>query len=87
MTNSAKLRQIIQDFRISHAACEKSCPYFELCPGGYNLIKYKRFGTFDVAETPECQIEVKAFSKALLDHIDSHLDANSPNEQGEPAIV
>lgn len=69
IAGSSKLAQIIEDFRRSHAACQKSCPYFELCPGGYNLIKFKRYGSFDVTETPECRIQVKTFSDALMDHI------------------
>ncbi|MDB4409872.1 radical SAM protein, partial [Gammaproteobacteria bacterium] len=53
---SSKAATIVRDFRHSHAVCEQSCPYFELCPGGYNLIKYNRYGRFDVAETPECRL-------------------------------
>jgi len=69
IAGSPKLSRIFQDFQRSHAACQEECPYFELCPGGYNLIKFKRHGAFNVAETPECRIQVKTFSNALLDHI------------------
>tara|TARA_B100001179_G_scaffold51032_1_gene34478 strand:+ start:9407 stop:10135 length:729 start_codon:yes stop_codon:yes gene_type:complete len=69
----AKLGCIIDDFERSHRACESQCEYFELCSGGYNLIKYRRFGRFDVTETPECKVQVKTFSDALLGHIDEHL--------------
>lgn len=74
---SPKLEQITRDFKRSHSACQKECPYFELCPGGYNLIKFKRYGTFDVAETVECKIQVKAFTDALMDHISDNLQALS----------
>ena len=72
---SAKLAQIAGDFKRSHSSCQGDCPYFELCPGGYNLVKFKRFGTFDVAETPECKIQVKVFTDALMDHINENLEA------------
>jgi uncharacterized protein len=73
IAGSPKLARIIQDFRRSHSACREVCPYFELCPGGYNLIKFKRHGTFEVAETPECRIQVKTFSDALMDHINDSI--------------
>ena len=66
---SSKAATLIRDFQRSHAACEQSCPYFELCPGGYNLIKHNRYGRFDVAETPECRLQVQTFTNALLDHV------------------
>jgi uncharacterized protein len=71
---SSKAATIVRDFRRSHAVCEQSCPYFELCPGGYNLIKYNRYGRFDVAETPECRLQVQTFTNALLDHINERLE-------------
>ena len=71
---SSKAATIVRDFRHSHAVCEQSCPYFELCPGGYNLIKYNRYGRFDVAETPECRLQVQTFTNALLDHINERLE-------------
>lgn len=72
IARSPKLRQIAGDFETSHAACERSCAYFELCSGGYNLIKYRRFGTFDATETPECSVHVKTMADTLLSHINAH---------------
>jgi uncharacterized protein len=72
IARSSKLRQIARDFETSHAACERSCPYFELCSGGYNLIKYRRFGTFEATETPECLVHVKTTADTLLSHINAH---------------
>jgi uncharacterized protein len=69
IAKSRKLAKLSQDFRRSHAVCQETCPYFQLCPGGYNLIKFKRHGTFDVAETPECRIQVQTFADALIDHM------------------
>ena len=71
---SSKAATLIRDFQRSHAACEQSCPYFELCPGGYNLIKHNRYGRFDVAETPECRLQVQTFTNALLDHVNESLE-------------
>lgn len=69
IAESRKLAELSRDFRRSHAVCQEACPYFELCPGGYNLIKLKRYGTFEVAETPECRIQVQTFADALIDHL------------------
>lgn len=69
IVTSRKLKRIYQDFKLSHSTCAEDCPYYSLCPGGYNLIKYKRFGRFDVSETPECRVQIKAFTDALIDHI------------------
>ena len=66
---SPKLADLRRDFGRSHAACREQCPYFQLCPGGYNLIKFKRHGTFEVAETPECRIQVQTFTDALIEHV------------------
>jgi uncharacterized protein len=72
IARSPKLRRIAADFETSHTACERTCEYFELCSGGYNLIKYRRFGTFDATETPECLVHVKTMADTLLAHINSH---------------
>lgn len=69
IAESPKLARLCRDFRRSHAVCQDACPYFQLCPGGYNLIKFKRHGTFNVAETPECRIHVQTFADALIDHM------------------
>ena len=74
---STKLAQITSDFNRSHSACQRGCQYFELCPGGYNLIKFKRYGTFDVAATPECKIQVQTFTDALMDHMRESLEVDS----------
>jgi len=76
IARSPKLARLYEDFRRSHAFCEKRCRYFRLCPGGYNLIKFKRHGTFEVAETPECTIQVKTFADAMIEHIRAHLKKN-----------
>jgi len=72
IARSPKLHRIAADFETSHAACQHSCEYFDLCSGGYNLIKYRRFGTFDATETPECSVHVKTMADTLLSHINSH---------------
>jgi uncharacterized protein len=72
IARSQKLQQIGRDFETSHAACERSCEYYDLCPGGYNLIKYRRHGTFDATETPECSVHIKTMADTLLAHINSH---------------
>lgn len=69
IATSPKLARIQQDFELSHSTCAKTCPYYSLCPGGYNLIKFNRSGRFDVTETPECRLQIKAFTNALIDHI------------------
>lgn len=74
---SEKIVKIADDFAVSHRACEQSCEYFSLCYGGYNLIKQKRYSTFDATETPECYIHVKTFVNALLDDLNEH--ASKPN--------
>ncbi len=77
IAESPKLSRIVQDFQRSHSVCQDVCPYFELCPGGYNLIKFKRHGTFEAAETPECIVQVQTFSNALMDHINDHIKVAS----------
>ncbi len=69
IVRAPKLERIMADFEISHALCEQSCPYFSLCSGGYNLIKYRRFGSFAATETPECRIHVQATADVLLEHL------------------
>jgi uncharacterized protein len=74
IARSPKLARLYEDFRRSHAVCENSCRYFRVCTGGFNLIKFKRHGTFEVAETPECTIQVKTFADALIDHMRAHTE-------------
>jgi uncharacterized protein len=78
MLASEKFRRIAADFATSAAACRKECPYFRVCPGGYEVTKYQAHGTFASAETNECVIHVKALMDALLDDIDEHL-VKAPN--------
>ncbi len=73
MLRSDKLLRIAEDFETSHAFCEAECEYYRLCPGGYNLIKQRRFGRFDVSETPECRLHVKTFADAVLDDMQRHV--------------
>ncbi|PSJ45598.1 hypothetical protein C7H85_09430 [Zobellella endophytica] len=73
IAHSNKLKRIMADFEASHSACERGCEYFNLCSGGYNLIKHRRFGRFDATETPECRVHVKTFADTLLNHLDEHL--------------
>jgi len=68
-----KLQRVIADFEASHRACEQSCQYFDVCSGGYNLIKYRRAGRFDIAETPECRVHVQTFADIVLDDLHSKL--------------
>lgn len=85
--HSAKLRHIIADFEVSHAACERDCSYYELCSGGYNLIKHRRFGSFEVTATPECRIHVQATADVLLEHMNEFvaLSGRSAGLQTDPA--
>jgi hypothetical protein len=66
---TAFLKLILQDFEKSHLACEKGCDYFSLCSGGYNLVKFKRSGSFEATETPECFVHVKTFADTLLEDL------------------
>ena len=76
IARSPKLARLYEDFQRSHAVCEKTCRYFRLCSGGYNLIKFRRYGTLEVAETPECTIHVKTFADALIEHIRARVKTN-----------
>jgi uncharacterized protein len=76
MLASEKFRRIAADFATSAAACRNECPYFRVCPGGYEVTKHQTHGTFAAAETSECVIHVKALMDALLDDIDEHLARN-----------
>lgn len=67
IAGSPKLQRVAADFESSHAACERDCSYYDMCAGGYNLVKFKRHGVFDVTQTPECFVHVKTFTDALLD--------------------
>ena len=82
IAQSAKLRRIAEDFETSHRACEAHCDYWSVCSGGYNLIKHKRFGTFDATETPECFIHVKTLARTLLDDMNQFTIARA-NAQPE----
>ncbi|MCT4334401.1 radical SAM protein [Paracoccus sp. YLB-12] len=72
IAGSPKLSSIARDFERSRAACAAACPYFGVCPGGFELTKLARHGDFDGSETPECAIHVKALTDALLDDLESH---------------
>ena len=77
MLRTGKLDRIIRDFRVSEQACERACPYFAICPGGYELTKQVTLGTFDASETTECKIHVQTLVDALLDDLDSHIRSDS----------
>lgn len=71
MAHSEKLKLMTGDFLSSRRACQSSCEYFEMCPGGYEIIKKKAFGTFEASETVECLIHVKTLFDAFLDDLDA----------------
>jgi len=73
MVCSSKLQRMIEDFAVSRKACRKGCDYFLVCPGGYELTKLTKFGQFDATETPECIVQVKALTDAILDEVSDHL--------------
>jgi uncharacterized protein len=73
MIGSEKLQRMIQDFALSKRACEMSCEYFSVCPGGFDLLKRQSSGSFDSCETTECLIHVKTLVDALLDDIEDHV--------------
>ncbi|MCW5622601.1 MAG: radical SAM protein [Burkholderiales bacterium] len=77
MLASEKLKRIVADFEASAEACRTQCPYFHVCPGGYEITKRQTHGTFAATETSECVIHVKALADALLDDIDDHLAVDS----------
>ncbi len=72
IVGSPKLTSIARDFERSRAACAAACPYFGVCPGGFELTKLAHHGDFDGSETPECAIHVKALTDALLDELEAH---------------
>ncbi|SAL04291.1 Anaerobic sulfatase-maturating enzyme [Caballeronia arationis] len=67
IAGSGKLARIAADFEASHAACEHDCEYFDLCAGGYNLVKFRRYADFTATRTPECFVHVQTFTDTLLD--------------------
>jgi uncharacterized protein len=78
IAQSPKLQRIAQDFETSHRACEAGCDYFDLCSGGFNLIKQARYGTFEATETPECTIHTKTMVDAMVDDLQAHVDRRAP---------
>jgi len=82
MVRSDKLQRIMQDFATSKHACETTCEYFSVCPGGFDILKRRSLGTFEASETAECVIHVKTLVDVLLDDIEAHLErAHDPVPQ------
>ena len=77
MLRSQKLERMVSDFLASRRACESSCEYFGVCPGGYELLKKKSLGSFEATETVECLIHVKTLVDALVDDIDERAQGTS----------
>jgi uncharacterized protein len=75
IASSEKLKRLERDFEKSHAACESTCEYYDLCSGGYNLIKVRRHGKYDAVETPECKIHVKTFTDTMLEHLEQAINS------------
>lgn len=74
MFNSSNLERIAKDFAQSTETCRAQCEYFTVCPGGFEITKKTTFDRFDVAETPECIIHVKALTDALLADVETHAE-------------
>lgn len=69
MTQSAKFQRILADFQRSQASCRKSCAYYSLCSGGFELSQLSEHHSFDGKEITECLIIVKTLADAMLDDI------------------
>jgi len=86
MVQSRKLRRMCEDFLVSEHACRRSCEYFAVCPGGFDLLKRERFGSFDATETAECLIHIKTFTDALLDDVSEQVYANSSSSDATEVV-
>lgn len=83
IAESNKLKKISGDFEISHQACEAGCEYYDLCSGGYNLIKYRRYSTFTETQTPECFVHVMTFADTLLNELNQGIEASQSSDVRE----
>lgn len=74
MLGTGKLERIVDDFAASTRHCEANCEYFDVCTGGFEIVKQLKHGRFDAGETLECVIHVKTLVDALLEDISEHLE-------------
>jgi uncharacterized protein len=49
--------------------CRSECEYFDVCGGGRPSNKFGEFGRFDVGETSDCNLTVKALAAACINGI------------------
>lgn len=71
MLNSNKFARMVTDFRLSHERCKSTCEYFDVCPGGFELLQMNQAQPEEPypAETTECVIHVKALLDAVMDKV------------------
>jgi uncharacterized protein len=56
------------------ARCRTSCHYFAFCGGGSPVNKLSENGTFDSAETRQCQLRIQATMEAVLEYLEGKYD-------------
>lgn len=72
MLSSAKFRAIRAEFQASQRKCRKTCDYYGICSGGFELSQLSEHGGFSGGETTECLIIVKTLADAMLDDLAKH---------------
>ncbi len=69
MLASQKFEAMRRLFEDSHDRCAKSCEYYSVCPGGFELTQLESTNE-ELPETLECLIHVKTLTDAIVDFVD-----------------
>lgn len=71
---SRKFKRVYSDVLRGIVKCKEICPYFDVCGGGDPSAKLAEHGTFDVAETLDCRIDVQASFNAASDILELEIN-------------
>jgi len=75
MLNEAKLGIMMSAFKDSHDHCMKTCDYYEVCTGGFELTQLSEKQSFSAGETTECLIHVKTLVDELVTNLSRSIDS------------
>lgn len=68
-SSTEKFQAINDEIQAGVTACKNSCPYWVFCGGGTPSSKFYETGRFDITETMDCRIHIKALSNTVIEYL------------------
>jgi uncharacterized protein len=83
----AAFERLMRDVARGRDACERSCPYYALCGGGFQSNRIAEHGTLLATETLTCRIHRMALADVVLGELLTESQGHAPPHGNESATT